>query len=228
MRLAICNDSKIFRDELQEDLLNYFQSKDIEAECVHFESGKELLMQKEQFNIIFMGFHMNGPDGLETARQLRKNGSTAAIIFTTSFTEIVFDTFDVDAFRFLPKPVDKGKLFKALDAYIERPESNLILIKSGRSIYRIDVLDIIYVQNADEYAIIHLAYYTIKSAQTLSEIEKLLPNYLFYRCHKSFIVGYRHIQCYNNDSILFYNGEKAFISKRRLSAFKDAFMNYHN
>ncbi|MFT3951718.1 MAG: LytTR family DNA-binding domain-containing protein [Oscillospiraceae bacterium] len=226
MKLAICDDEKIFRDKLQEDLLNYSECKGIEIECDHFDSGEALLAQEEQFDIVFMDFQMNGLDGLETARRLRKNGSKAAVIFTTNFPGIVFDTFEVNAFRFLPKPVDQEKLFKALDAYIKSTENDFVLLKTVKRVHKVYINDIIYAEGVDYASLIRTMDGVIHYAQPLSALERLLPNHSFYRCHKSYIAGLRHIKHYDDKFILFYNGEKASISRMKLSAFKDAFMDY--
>ncbi|MFT3951685.1 MAG: LytTR family DNA-binding domain-containing protein [Oscillospiraceae bacterium] len=226
MKLAICDDEKIFRDKLQEDLLNYAEGKGIEIVCCHFDSGEALLMQEEQFDIVFMDFQMDGLDGLETARRLRKNGSRAAVIFTTNFPGIVFDTFEVNAFRFLPKPVDQEKLFKALDDYLKSHERSFITIKSEKATYKIDVSHIIYAEGVNKHTLIRMIDGTIISTQNLSETERLLPGSLFYKCHKSYIAGFRHVNSYDSKSICFHNGEKASISRLKVAAFKGAYMKF--
>ena len=48
---------------------------------------------------------MPGIDGLETAKEIRKLNRDMLIIFLTAYSEFVFESFKVDAFRYLVKPV---------------------------------------------------------------------------------------------------------------------------
>ena len=62
---------------------------------------------------------MPGIDGMELAKQVRANGSDAVIIFVTALEEYVFNAFDVRAFNYLVKPIDKNKLNEVLHAAVE-------------------------------------------------------------------------------------------------------------
>ena len=62
---------------------------------------------------------MDGIDGMQTARELRKRGCSSAIIFVTAFEDRVFDAFDIGAFNFLVKPVSAEKFSEVLQKAIE-------------------------------------------------------------------------------------------------------------
>ena len=50
---------------------------------------------------------MNGMDGLETARKLRAGKFRGFLIFITVLKEMVFQSFEVQAYDYLVKPVDE-------------------------------------------------------------------------------------------------------------------------
>ena len=58
---------------------------------------------------------------------------------------------------------------------------------------------------------------------TMDELEKELDEN-FYRCHRSYIVNMSHIAGYDNDSIFLTNGEKVYLTKKKYSEFKKAYM----
>jgi DNA-binding LytR/AlgR family response regulator len=174
-----------------------------------------------------MDYQMAEIDGLETARQIRKKNNETAIIFLTSFPDIVFDTFEVNAYRFLVKPIDDDKLEAALDSYLaDNDESNFILIKTDESNKKININDIIYIEASDKYCNIRTDEGTVLFKKTLSEIEKMLPEDKFFRCHRTYLVGFRHIVSHTSTDILFDNKERALISRVKISPFKKAFTNY--
>ena len=60
----------------------------------------------------------------------------------------------------------------------------------------------------------------------LKVIEAKLPKTDFIRSHRGYVVGFAHIRNNNCDEILFDNGEKAYIGKHYLTAFKTGFQDY--
>ena len=100
MQVAICDDEKEFRDELKKFLIGYKKDRRISIDIDEFENGNDLIQSREIYDIIFMDYQMPGTDGLETARILRLKNCICSIIFITSFPQFVFESFEVQPFRF--------------------------------------------------------------------------------------------------------------------------------
>lgn len=227
MRFAICDDEKFFRNELKKALDNYSKERRIDIIYDEFSSGHDLLACKNEYDIIFMDYQMDSIDGLETAKKLRSRNDKTHIIFLTSYPKIVFDTFQVNTFRFLIKPLEYEKLRKALDDYRESLNSEeYVLIKIDEITKKIPVSEIIYAEASDKYCYIRTESDNLLYKKILSEFESMLPEDSFFRCHRSYIVNFRHIVSHTSTDILFDNNEKALISKTKASAFKKAFLDY--
>lgn len=227
MKIAICDDQMAMHTELKKHLENYAQKRNLIMIYNDYTNGFDLISSQNEYDIIFMDYQMAEIDGLETARQIRKKNNETAIIFLTSFPDIVFDTFEVNAYRFLVKPIDDKKLEFALDSFLaDNDESNYILIKTDDSNKKININDIIYIEASDKYCNIRTNEGTILFKKTLSEIEKMLPEDKFFRCHRTYLVGFRHIVSHTSTDILFDNKERALISRVKISPFKKAFTNY--
>ena len=112
MKIAICDDEAIFRKELKKHIDNYSKQKHLDIICDEFNNGHQLISSKNQYDVIFLDHQMDNITGLETAKKLRENNNDTDIIFLTSYPHIVFDTFSVNTFRFLVKPIDDEKLYK--------------------------------------------------------------------------------------------------------------------
>lgn len=227
MRIAICDDENIMHKALKNHLEAYAHSRGIVLLYDDYFSGNELIKSKCEYDIIFMDYQMDGIDGLETARKLRKKKIKSAIIFLTSFAQIVFDSFEVDAYRFLMKPIDEDKLFSALDDYRKSvADSRYILVKHNDESIRVNIDDIIYIEASDKHCYIRTVDDSYLYKNTLAVIEKELPQDMFIRSHRTYLVGFKHIVSHNNTEILFDNNEKALISKLKFTPFKNAFTDY--
>ena len=227
MRIAICDDKIALHDDLKKHLDEYAQQRNLLMVYYDYTAGADLIASGIEYDVIFMDYQMDELDGLETSRQLRKNGVRSAIIFLSSYPDIVFDTFEVNAYRFLVKPIDTGKLFSAMDDYLASiDDSNFIVIKTDDESKRISIDDIIYAEAADKYCCIRTADENILYKNTLAEFEKMLPADRFFRSHRTYLVGFRHIVSHTAADILFDNKERALISKLKYTAFKKAFTDY--
>ena len=129
MKIAVCDDNAVFRSSVKTEIEQYFQSLDVLV-C-EYDSGESLLkaMKGITFDLILLDIEMDGIDGLETARCIRKDDTQVPIVLLTSHTEFALEGYEVNAFRFLPKPLEHEKLVKML-ADVEKQifsKSNLLI-----------------------------------------------------------------------------------------------------
>ena len=114
MQIAVCDDESFFRDNLKKLLIEYKTEKRIHMDIFEYESGEELLSSEKIFDIVFMDYQMTGINGLETARLLRLKNTICEIIFVTSFPEFILDSFEVQPFRFMLKPLQAEKIYEEI------------------------------------------------------------------------------------------------------------------
>ncbi len=227
MRVALCDDEHFFRNELYSMISEYAKFKHISIICENYSSGRELLPHAGEYDIIFMDYQMNDLNGLDTSRKIRAYNNGCVIIFVSAYPEIAMDTFEVNTFRFLCKPIKKEKFFKAMDDYINTLDcDNLLVIKSDDIIYKLKTSEIIYLEAKSKHCIIRTSDNIYEVATHLKNIEKQLPPEKFARCQRSYVAGFSHIKKHTSQEIIFDNGEKADIGKKYLSAFKNAFQEY--
>ena len=136
MRVALCDDSNIFRNDAKNKVEAYFNSLDLMI--YEYESGESLLkaLQILSFDLLILDIEMGGIDGLETAKRIRESGSDMPIILLTSHTEFAMDGYELGVYRFLSKPVQEDKLYDALDSIIQKlgDEKKVMLRADGEDI----------------------------------------------------------------------------------------------
>lgn len=227
MQVAVCDDEKILYEELCLYLNEYSRIKGEPILTYYFSNGHELLASDLNFDLIFMDYQMDDINGLETSQRIRAKDKNITIIFLTSYPQIVFKSFEVDTFRFLVKPIKKLKLFKALDDFLESMDSDeYLLINIKENTYKIRISQIIYVEAKGKHCVIRTEDDFYEINKYLKEIEKMLPHNLFIRTHRTHIVGFLHIDNYDNKTIYFDNGERGSIGQTYLIKFKEAFNKY--
>lgn len=227
MKVAICDDNIIIHDILKKKLELYSSQNNFTIVYYDYMSGAELINSKIEYDAIFMDYQMEQINGLETAKILRKNNISTAIIFLTGFPNIVFDAFEVNTYRFLVKPIDDEKLKSAMDSLLKSTEKEkFIFVKTEDTNKKIDINNIIYIEASNKYCFIRTKNENILCKKTLAEIEKQLNYNIFFRSHRTYLVNFSHIISHDSTSIIFDNSEKALISKLKLSSFKKAFTEY--
>lgn len=87
-RIAICDDEKIFRDDLKEILIRYMTDRGIMLEIDTFSSGKEFVelgIEMVKYKIVFLDINMDELDGIMTAKKIRENSKDMFIVFSRLF-----------------------------------------------------------------------------------------------------------------------------------------------
>ena len=111
MRIAICDDEVKICEMLIGKVKKFFP----DVEIISYTSGKELLDEKSIPDILLLDIKMPDISGIEAAKELRNRNFYNIIIFITGEEEEVFNSFDVQPFHFLVKPVEDNKLKSVLD-----------------------------------------------------------------------------------------------------------------
>ena len=91
--------------------------------CDHYESGDAFLaaFPSKNYQVVFLDICMEGTNGIETARILRRTDPDLLLVFVTSSPEYVWDAFPVHPFDYLLKPYREEKLFQLADGCSSGP-----------------------------------------------------------------------------------------------------------
>ena len=99
--IAICDDEKHMSAHIRSCVSDFFRKKNRETSLRMFSSGEELLSYNGQIDILFLDIQMKGMDGMETARKLRADQFRGFLVFITVLKEMVFQSFEVQAYDYL-------------------------------------------------------------------------------------------------------------------------------
>lgn len=227
MYIGICDDEKEICLQIKKLILALAPESQVKCFC----SGKQLLSERQHFDILFLDIQMADTNGMDIARTLRERKEDTVLIFVTALKEYVFEAFDVSAFHYLLKPLSKEKFnsvfleaIKEAQKRIGAKEEPLFFQTKSKS-FTLLKSEIIYVENSRRKVDIHTLHQTETIYATMVHMEELLGGG-FFRCHRGYLVNMAYIAQYNADSILLQNGESIYLSKDKYNDFVTAYLHY--
>ena len=183
--------------------------------------------QSQPYQLILLDIEMRGIDGLETARRVRALLPDCYIIFITSHDEFALTGYEVQAFRYLVKPVQPEKLTEAISAVRAELADQLTLhVEDGPVEALVRARDIFYVEAQDKRVRLVTARETFSDRRGIDEVAALLAQEDFYRVHRSYLINLRYVAFMDGTTVQLVNGDQVPISRLRKKAFKNAFQAY--
>lgn len=118
LKVVLIDDEEIALDVL-EILLQEVGGVSVQAKFLQVEEALTYLSRTET-DLIFLDIEMPGMNGLDAAQRLMDDCPNTPVIFVTAYQEYAVDSFEVNAFGYLLKPVSKEKLAKTLERCRQR------------------------------------------------------------------------------------------------------------
>ena len=177
------------------------------------EDGEKLIALFEELrpDVVFMDVEMPGMTGIECARYIQAKEPRTALIFATAHEEYMKSAFEVYASDYLVKPFKAERALNTLGLIRERlsarefsrpepapkikPAARKLMLRHREGVSFLDLTDILLIQREERSTVIH----TVSGAKyitgdSLSELDERLPDDMFFRTHKSYIVNLSHIE----------------------------------
>ena len=228
--IAVCDDIPIECADIAKQIETILKQSNTDFMIKKFFGGLELIQSRESFDIIFLDIKMPNINGMELAKQIRKQGRQSLIIFITSASEYVFDAFDVEAFQYLLKPIQTDKLKNVLEKVTKKMQIDanidFLMISANRQIQKVFLKDILYIESIGRIAKIHCNNGTLETYEQIGILEDKLSDKFFFRCHKCFLVNLNFVDAFNKTEVRLENGEKIMLAKRRYEDFQKAILSY--
>lgn len=174
-----------------------------------------MYLNKHSVDLIFLDIHMPDFTGFDLIQTLK---NPPKIIVTTSDKDFALKAFDYDCIvDFLLKPIAKSRFLKA----IKKVEKSLLLNNSekksnkqkvqlendlyvniDRRLIKINIPSIYLIKSKGDYIQIKTEEKNYVVHTTLKKIADKLPDSLFLRVHRSYIINLKKIIDIKNNSVL--------------------------
>ena len=211
VKVLIVDDEPLAHTVL-EDYASKLEFIDVVGNCYDSISTINFL-DKHKVDVILLDIQLPDLTGLELLNIIEKR--SPKIIFTTAYTEYAFQSYDYNqVIDYLHKPIRLNRFIKAIDRLkiqleldqrlsnseqqaepeISIPSRTYISIKDNRETIKINYSDITHIQSWGNYLKFHLNNGKIQlSRKTLKELDLEVPEQIFQRVHKSYIVNREYV-----------------------------------
>ena len=216
-------------DHIRAMASDFFRKKNREIQLRTFLSGEELLSYDGQIDILFLDIQMKGMDGIETARKLRDSKFRGFLIFITVLKEMVFQSFEVEPYDYLVKPVEKKQFEKTMERLytsMQNASEDSLLVQKGYEGRIIREEEIVFCEIIDRKIYLNLASgEVVDYYERIEKLETKLGSH-FFRCHRSYLINLKHLKGYKNGTACMDNGKEIPVSRLRSKEFSSVVLQY--
>lgn len=170
----------------------------------------EELKRNPAIDLLFLDINMPKISGLTFYKSLQ---NPPEVIFTTAYPQYAVDGFEVNAIDYLLKPFSFDRFFTAVNKVVEKKSTignhsekdHFLLIKSNKTLYKINSENILFIEACGDYVKVHLEDKFIMTNATFTSVFESLPNPLFKRTHKSFAINFKKMNSISGNQITIKN-----------------------
>jgi two-component system, LytTR family, response regulator LytT len=148
-----------------------------------------------RYDVVFLDVEMPGTTGLEAARLVLDRRERPAVVFVTAHERYAVDAFAVEAFDYLVKPVDPGRLARVVERLVDSRRlatasvEKIPVVSAGGAKTLLDFDAVHWIEADGDYSRVHTYDRAYLATATLGELEERLAGNGFARIHRSYVVN---------------------------------------
>ncbi len=223
MRIAICDDQAVCLEQTLSAIRKCVSIA--EARIDLFKGGLSFLTEfkSHPYDLVFLDIEMPEIDGITLAKKLRGLSTDVPIIFLTSHIEYALEGYEVNALRYLTKPVAPNKLRDVLSVVMERMRKERILwIRTDMGEQKLLIKDILFMEAQNQNILIHTTKESFCVRYNLSNYERELAEDGFFRIHRGYLVSLSHIKSVSKAEVTLVNRIVLPVSRTKEKHLKEA------
>ncbi|MCM3740772.1 LytTR family DNA-binding domain-containing protein [Oceanobacillus luteolus] len=221
LKVGIVDDRQIDLDKVV-GIVSQMEHVEIVFATTSAEEAYERI-KKEEIELLIADIEMPHLSGYELADIIHSHALHIDVIFVTGNSGYAVHAFEINVHDYIMKPYTKDRLTTSIQRILERSRqaeiAGRIYIKHKNNIHIIQKKDIIFIERTGRSSTIYTKNGSVKTYQTLKELEGELRERDFIRSHRSFIINIHYIQNFElyakNSFVVNFEGieETAMITK---------------
>jgi len=162
--------------------------------------------RSQPVDLMFLDIHLPEIMGLAFLKTL---ASPPAVVITTAYHEYALEGYELNVVDYLLKPFEFERFLKAVSKVKrdKQPEQTLTETKDYLFIniqlkkVKVYFSEILFIESQKEYVKIVTADNSYLTKVSTQEIEGLLPDALFQRIHRSYIIATHKVRSFNSETV---------------------------
>lgn len=169
-------------------------------------------LRESEVDVIFLDIQMPKLTGIEFLKTIK---NPPKVVFTTAYREYALEGFELDVVDYLLKPISFDRFLKAVDKIfdlhsqsnrsVDTPEEHdskhFVFVPVDKKHVKICLDEIIYLESKRDYVLIKTLSKEVVTHQTLIYMEERLPQSMFLRVHRSFIINTKMIESWSKNEV---------------------------
>jgi DNA-binding LytR/AlgR family response regulator len=194
IKAIIVDDEPLALDVL-ETYIAQLPELELVARCENALEAREVLKEHD-VDLMFLDINMPQLTGINFLKTLSVKPN---FIFTTAHPYYAVEGFELNAIDYLMKPIPLERFMKAVNKVIdmqvgetstpEKKKENFIFVKADKKLIKVNFDDILYIEGLKDYVIIRQKEGRVITLHTMKSLEAKLPDHIFKRIHRSYIVN---------------------------------------
>ena len=207
INVIIVDDEPLAQDVL-ETYIEKIPELNLVEKCSNALEANEAL-KNHDIALMFLDIQMPQLTGVDFLKTL---SHPPLVIFTTAYPNYAIEGFELNALDYLLKPISLERFMKAVNKAMgqlelqnkggsvpgggeeEGEEPDFIFVKADKKLVKVNYADIIYIEGLKDYVIIRMENSRVITLQTMKSLEEKLPQNIFKRIHRSYIVNVDKIE----------------------------------
>lgn len=230
IRIAVCDDIHEAVTQINGYLIEYQNLKNQKFNIRNFYDAEELweYLKTNNCDLIILDIELVQMNGVELGRRIRTelNDHDIKIIYISAMDTYDRQLFDMQPLNFLPKPIDKEKLYESIDLAVQlsNDKNHIFSFKDKDGLHRLRVKDILYFESLKHDFKVVTINEAFEFRSSFPEIMKQLPNFGFAQVHRSYIINYDQIKTVKYEKIIMSNNDVIPIGRSKRKEIREILM----
>lgn len=165
-------------------------------------------LRDHPINLMFLDIHLPEIEGITFLKTLR---NPPAVIITTAYHEYALEGYELNVVDYLLKPFEFERFLTAVNKVKKQRQSedatdetnkDYLFVSIQLKKVKIYFSEILYIESQKEYIRIVTLDNSYLTKMSTHEIEDLLPDSLFQRIHRSFIIAINKVRSFNSEVVV--------------------------
>lgn len=156
-------------------------------------------IEANEIDVVFLDINMPELDGMTLGKIIHRLNKNIKLVFISAYKDFAVEAFEIKAFDYILKPYSEERIINLLENIVEEiQKSNVpskdynikkITVNSDSKMLVISTDNILYIEADEKETNIFTKEKVNSSKLKISQLESILSNEIFFRCHRSYIVN---------------------------------------